>query len=55
MGDRERGALLIALSVGLLVVTAADLELGAWRSRVELGLVALGILAGVVLLVVGRR
>jgi hypothetical protein len=55
MGDRERGAILIALAVGLLVVTAADREtLDSWRARVELGLVALGVLAGLGLILFGR-
>jgi EamA domain-containing membrane protein RarD len=55
MGDRERGAILIALAVGLLVVTAADREtLDSWRARVELGLVALGVVAGLGLILFGR-
>ena len=55
MGDRERGAILIALAVGLLVVTAADHEpLDSWPARVELGLVAVGVLVGLGLILLGR-
>jgi hypothetical protein len=54
VGDRERGIVLVALSVGLLVVSAAELDLGTWRARVELGLVALGIVAGLGLILFGR-
>ncbi len=55
VGDRERGTILIALAVGLLVVTLADHEpLDSWRVRVELGLVAVGVLVGFGLILFGR-
>jgi hypothetical protein len=55
VGDRERGAILIALSLGLLVVSGADLDLGSWRSRVELVLAATGVAVGLGLILLGRR
>jgi hypothetical protein len=55
VGDRERGVILVALSVGLLVVTSAELDLATWRSRAEIALGAVGIAAGVWLVVRSRR
>jgi hypothetical protein len=56
MGDRERGAILIAFSLALLVVSLVDSDgFGTTRSLVELGLVVLGLAAGAVLIVVGSR
>ena len=55
MGDRERGAVLIAVALGLLVVTVVGLDgLDAWSTRVELGLVAVGVLVGLGLVLFGR-
>ncbi len=55
MGDRERGTVLIALALGLLVVTVVGLDgLDAWSTRVELGLVAVGVLVGLGLVLFGR-
>jgi len=55
MADREKGVILVALAVGLLVVAAADLDgLDSWRARVELGLVAVGVLVGLGLIFLGR-
>ena len=56
MGDRERGAIVIAFALVLLVVTLIDPDgLGTTRSFVELGLVAVGLLVGVALVLAGRR
>ena len=55
MGDRERGLILVALSLALLVVVVPDLDqLDSWRTRVELALVPIGLLVGLALVLLGR-
>jgi hypothetical protein len=55
MGDRERGVILVALSLALLVVVIPDLDrLDSWRTRVELALVPIGLLVGLALALLGR-
>ena len=55
VGDRERGAVLIALALGMLVVTLVGGDgLDSWSTRVELGLVAVGVLVGLGLVFFGR-
>ena len=55
MKDRRNGAILIALALTMLVLTAGDLgQLDSWRVRVDLALVAVAVMAGLVLVWLGR-
>ncbi len=56
MGDRERGAILIAFALVMLVVVLVDRDgLGSPRALIELALVAVGLAVGVALVVAGRH